>query len=41
MTQWKWMVTNYYTLMGWDPKTGMPLPETLKELDLEDLVKDA
>jgi len=26
-------------LMGWDKKTGLPLPETLKELGLEDPVK--
>jgi aldehyde:ferredoxin oxidoreductase len=34
------MLENYYTLMGWDPKTGKPLPETLKKLDLEELIKD-
>jgi len=33
------MMDKYYQLMGWDRKTGMPLPETLKELGLEDLVK--
>ena len=22
----------YYTLMGWDPSTGVPLPERLEEL---------
>jgi len=36
---WEKMVDKYYQLMGWDRKTGMPLPETLKELGLEDLVK--
>jgi len=40
MEKWDWMVENYYTLMGWDPKTGKPLPETLKKLGLEDLIKD-
>ncbi len=25
----------YYTLQGWDPKTGMPTPARLMELDLE------
>jgi aldehyde:ferredoxin oxidoreductase len=24
----------YYTLMGWDPVTGIPLPEKLEELDI-------
>jgi aldehyde:ferredoxin oxidoreductase len=24
----------YYTLMGWDPKTGIPLPQKLAELDI-------
>jgi aldehyde:ferredoxin oxidoreductase len=34
------MVENYYTLMGWDPQTGKPLPATLEALDLQELVKD-
>ena len=33
------MIDKYYQLMGWDRKTGKPLPETLKELGLEDLAK--
>jgi aldehyde:ferredoxin oxidoreductase len=40
MKKWDWMVENYYTLMGWDPKTGIPLPETLKQFGLEELIKD-
>jgi len=40
MEKWDWMVENYYTLMGWDLKTGKPLPETLKKLGLEELIKD-
>lgn len=40
MEKWDWMLENYYTLMGWDPKTGKPLPETLKKLGLEELIKD-
>jgi aldehyde:ferredoxin oxidoreductase len=40
MEKWDWMVRNYYTLMGWDPETGMPLPETLKRLGLEEVIKD-
>ncbi len=39
MDKWDAMVTNYYNLMGWDPDTGVPLPETLKKLDLSELVK--
>jgi aldehyde:ferredoxin oxidoreductase len=39
MEKWDWMVQNYYTLMGWDPQTGVPLPETLKKLGLSELVK--
>jgi len=40
MEKWDWMLENYYTLMGWDTKTGEPLPETLKKLGLEELIKD-
>jgi aldehyde:ferredoxin oxidoreductase len=40
MEKWPWMVENYYRLMGWDEKTGKPLPETLKKLDLEELLED-
>jgi aldehyde:ferredoxin oxidoreductase len=40
MGKWDEMVANYYTLMGWGPKTGVPLPETLKKLGLTELIKD-
>lgn len=40
MENWDWMLDNYYGLMGWDLKWGKPLPETLKKLDLENLIKD-
>ncbi len=40
MEKWGLMLETYYTEMGWDPLTGKPLPETLRELDLEDLVAD-
>ena len=40
MEKWDWMVNNYYTLMGWDPDTGTPLPETLEKLDLSEAIKD-
>jgi aldehyde:ferredoxin oxidoreductase len=38
MARWDFMLENYYTHMGWDPKTGRPLDETLKELDLAGLI---
>ncbi len=34
------MLDDYYKLMGWDVRTGKPLPETLKKLGLEYTVKD-
>ncbi|MEW6333574.1 MAG: aldehyde ferredoxin oxidoreductase C-terminal domain-containing protein [Thermodesulfobacteriota bacterium] len=40
MRKWDWMVENYYTQMGWDPKTGIPTTETLKRLGLEEAAKD-
>lgn len=40
MEKWPSMIKDYYQLMGWDPKTGKPFPETLKKLDLEELLKD-
>lgn len=36
----KEMRTNYYKLMGWDPETGIPLPETLTKLGIDYTVKD-
>ncbi len=40
MEKWPWMVENYYRLMGWDPQTGKPLPETLEKLGLKEIIKD-
>lgn len=37
---WREMVQNYYRLMGWDIETSRPLPETLRKLGLEYVVKD-
>ena len=37
---WQDIMRSYYTLMGWDPETGMPLPDTLRDLGLEDMVRD-
>ena len=31
------MRKEYYRLRGWDPETGLPLPETLARLQLSDL----
>ena len=36
---WDQMLDHYYELMGWD-KAGRPLPETLKRLGLESVIKD-
>src|SRR5919197_695211 len=35
---WPIMKRNYYRTMGWDEQTGMPLPDTLRELDLDELI---
>jgi len=35
MAHWDEMLRNYYQLMGWDEKTGKPLPETLSSLSLD------
>jgi len=40
MTHWDFMKNVYYQLMGWDSKTGKPLPETLRKLGLEHLIAD-
>ncbi len=34
------MLNKYYRLMGWDEKTGKPLPQTLKKLSLEHIIED-
>lgn len=34
------MLDMYYERMGWDKETGKPLPETLKKLGLEHVIKD-
>jgi aldehyde:ferredoxin oxidoreductase len=34
------MKRNYYRTMGWDEDTGLPRPETLRELDLPELIDD-
>lgn len=39
-TYFDWMKSYYFELMGWDPKTGKPLPHTLRALGLEKLIPD-
>lgn len=38
LTVWDKMLDSYYSGMGWD-QSGVPLPETLKKLGLEDVTK--
>ena len=40
MPHWDEMLSNYYTLMGWDPETGIPLPETLRDLGIAYVIRD-
>jgi aldehyde:ferredoxin oxidoreductase len=40
LPHWEKMLTNYYTLMGWEPETGIPLQKTLEQLDLRHVAKD-
>jgi aldehyde:ferredoxin oxidoreductase len=37
---WDEMIRNYYTLMGWDPETGVPLRETLEGLGIGHVADD-
>jgi aldehyde:ferredoxin oxidoreductase len=37
---WAQMLDNYYQRMGWDRVSGKPLPETLKKLGREQIIKD-
>jgi len=37
---WDSMLRNYYRLMGWDEETGKPLPENLRKLGLEHVIRD-
>ena len=39
MEKWEGKLESYYKLMGWDVETGRPLAETLKQLDLAELVE--
>ncbi len=37
---WEGMLDNYYSEMGWDRKSGRPLPETLRKLGLESVAAE-
>jgi aldehyde:ferredoxin oxidoreductase len=36
----KWMIKEYYRLMGWNEKTGMPYEETLERIGLKKLLQE-
>src|SRR5215212_2423882 len=38
MEHWDWMVRQFRQNIGFEPETGLPLPETLRELGLEELI---
>jgi aldehyde:ferredoxin oxidoreductase len=38
MEHWDSMLRHYRQLLGQDPELGLPLPETLRELELEELI---
>ena len=40
LPHWDSMIGDYYARMGWDRKTGKPLPKTLRGLGLEDVAAD-
>lgn len=40
MPHWDLMRRNYYKNMGWDENTGVPLPETLRDLGLGHIAED-
>lgn len=40
MASWEQMLDNYYETMGWDRRTGKPLPETLHKVGLDHVIKD-
>jgi aldehyde:ferredoxin oxidoreductase len=40
MPHWGSMIDEYYRGMGWDRRTGKPLPDVLRRLGLEDMIDD-
>ncbi|MDP2954070.1 MAG: aldehyde ferredoxin oxidoreductase C-terminal domain-containing protein, partial [Chloroflexota bacterium] len=37
---WNEILDGYYSGLGWDRKSGRPLPETLKRLELDEVIPD-
>ena len=40
LPHWDEMLSNYYTLMGWHPETGIPFPETLRDLGIACVIEE-
>jgi aldehyde:ferredoxin oxidoreductase len=40
MPHWEGMIDRYYKGMGWDRKTGKPLPATLRRVGLDEIIED-
>ena len=40
LASWEQMKAKFYELTGWDKKSGLPLPETLKKSGLDWIIKD-
>jgi aldehyde:ferredoxin oxidoreductase len=40
LDHWQQMRSDFYRRMGWDQKTGTPLPETLRSCGLDDIISD-
>ncbi|MBI2908407.1 MAG: hypothetical protein HYX92_12240 [Chloroflexi bacterium] len=40
MPNWPEIRAAYYEKLGWDPQTGVPLPETLREVGLGHIIED-
>jgi aldehyde:ferredoxin oxidoreductase len=40
MPDWKKILAEYYTQMGWDRSSGRPYPVTLEKLGLESVISD-
>ena len=38
--KFEWALTEFYKLVGYDEKTGIPIRETLEKLGLEDVAED-
>jgi aldehyde:ferredoxin oxidoreductase len=40
MANWDEMLRIYYRIMGWNQDTGIPSPETLRDLGIDHVIKD-